>query len=791
MNNSEQPVTALVGKHGERAILKGVVVRGKLNGILVSVEVEQRYWNPLPYNIEAVYTFPLPIGAVLLGMEIEIAGKKLAAAVVEKTSAEQLYEEAITDGDTAVMVQDTGNGLYTMNVGNLLANETAVIRFRFALPLVWHGDRLRFVLPTSIAPRYGNGAAAGLEPWQIPETCTIVEYPFNFSFDFEGQLAQCEISSPSHPIVVASSAGGLSVRLDQAAVLDRDVVLTARAKSALQSLTLVPDHQGHAVFACLRVPPIEGSADAPLCLKIVIDCSGSMAGVSIAQARKAALAMLDLLRPRDYFNITLFGNTQESIFPALVPGEHGTVELARQRLMNLDADMGGTELGAALEAAYRFSGTTKESLLEWITGKQSAMQPAVLLITDGEIWDFKKVVARARKSKHRVFTVGVGMAAAEGVIKEIAWETGGASEFVAPQEGMTERILTQFHRLRQKEVPKLAVHWDVQPTWQTPLPEAAFSGDTIHVFAGFDDQVPSQVSLAGQTVVEAQRTEWPDLARVAAFARISASENAATRLQLALDYQLLTPLTHYLVVAERDEKAEQLPKLAKVPQMLAAGWGGAGIIKFSRPRQASPEVVFSVARHHSQYAEIPCVVRKRTVTVEALANSGVDRYDIPAFLRRGDEPARQVPAKPAPEKKKPLGVVPSIAVLSLTPLAFIETLNGTLASLLRVQALPSTPDELKQFGLPADIADALMAVSAASGSEDRVVAAFLYALSESCLAEHMQRGLKRLILTNWKHWPGNQKMVDWCADCMNELNADAWNWRVHAVSVATVAIADE
>ena len=35
-------------------------------------------------------------------------------------------------------------------------------------------------------------------------------------------------------------------------------------------------------------------------------------------------------------------------------------------------------------------------------------------------------------------------------------------------------------------------------------------------------------------------------------------------------------------------------------------------------------------------SEVPSVVRRggqRNVTVEALANSGVDRYDIPAFLR--------------------------------------------------------------------------------------------------------------------------------------------------------------
>jgi cell division protein FtsZ len=42
----------------------------------------------------------------------------------------------------------------------------------------------------------------------------------------------------------------------------------------------------------------------------------------------------------------------------------------------------------------------------------------------------------------------------------------------------------------------------------------------------------------------------------------------------------------------------------------------------------------SSAIDYNQIADVPAVVRKRNVTVEALANSGVDRYDIPAFLRK-------------------------------------------------------------------------------------------------------------------------------------------------------------
>jgi len=45
-------------------------------------------------------------------------------------------------------------------------------------------------------------------------------------------------------------------------------------------------------------------------------------------------------------------------------------------------------------------------------------------------------------------------------------------------------------------------------------------------------------------------------------------------------------------------------------------------------------MVVGGAIDYNEMANTPAVVRKRNVTVEALENSGVDRYDIPAFLRK-------------------------------------------------------------------------------------------------------------------------------------------------------------
>ena len=64
-------------------------------------------------------------------------------------------------------------------------------------------------------------------------------------------------------------------------------------------------------------------------------------------------------------------------------------------------------------------------------------------------------------------------------------------------------------------------------------------------------------------------------------------------LDVALRYQLVSPWTNWLVVAARPdgEKALDIPAMRKVPQTLAAGWGGVGAVAWRRKRglDADPE----------------------------------------------------------------------------------------------------------------------------------------------------------------------------------------------------------
>jgi Ca-activated chloride channel homolog len=192
----------------------------------------------------------------------------------------------------------------------------------------------------------------------------------------------------------------------------------------------------------------------------------------------------------------------------------------------------------------------------------------------------------AARAGHRLFVVAVGSAPNEALAREVAERTGGACEFVAPNEDAEAVIVRMFRRLREAPKRVARVEWPVAPTWEAPLPVALFSGDSLHLLAGFatppsgDVRVVvsgltgGDVTLTARLAPALAHAVLPRLAAARRLAALDAEEAGA----LAERYQLASAHTSFVVVEVRDAaaKAAGLPKVAKVPQMLAAGWGGTG-----------------------------------------------------------------------------------------------------------------------------------------------------------------------------------------------------------------------
>lgn len=163
MFRRHQKVTAMMAEDLPKAsILDGVHIEATVDDLFVTASVEQNYRNVGEENIEAIYTFPLPLDGVLLSFEAEIDGRRLSGRVIESRQAEERYEEAITDGDSAILLEEVEPGLFTVSLGNLMPGEKAILRYRYGQLLRWNGDRVRLSFPTTVAPRYGS--TSHLEP---------------------------------------------------------------------------------------------------------------------------------------------------------------------------------------------------------------------------------------------------------------------------------------------------------------------------------------------------------------------------------------------------------------------------------------------------------------------------------------------------------------------------------------------------------------------------------------------------------------------------------------------------
>lgn len=573
-------------------LLQKADVRVDIRDYLCRTCMAYHFLNAEDVNIEAVYTFPLPIDGVLTDLRVRIGERELRGAAVEKSQAQEDYEQAVSEGDTPVMLERLDSGLYSLNVGNILPGEKASVTIEFLEVLSPKGDEVRYELPTTLAPLYGDPAKRGLAPHQHPAHSIFADNRFSLEVDISGCLAGADIQTPAHATRLERDGGHVRLTLSEAAAsMDRDFIMTLRSEALPQAFAVsAPDKDGYVVLAGFT--PRFAAASPARSVKIVVDCSGSMGGESILQARQALLRALDRLRPEDHFNIVRFGSSSTMLFRKQGPADKTHLQAAMAMARTMDADMGGTEMAQALDKAL--SSTSP-----------AGMPEDILLITDGQVWDMAAVADKLASRKHRTFCIGVGSAVERGVLSTLSSNTGGEAIFVNVHEDMGKKVFEHFKRMTLTPADKPAFDFaGARPQSVAPknLPPI-FDGDMVLTCAWFE-AAPSEASFSlrtpdglmnWRTPVKAN-ADWAEaLPRFAAAMKLpDLPDDRATA--LAVEYNLVSPFTNFLAVMERaeGEKPRDLPGLRTVAHNVPHGWGGADMADMSLYSLASPDKAASL-----------------------------------------------------------------------------------------------------------------------------------------------------------------------------------------------------
>jgi Vault protein inter-alpha-trypsin domain/von Willebrand factor type A domain len=127
---AETATTAL-----EPLALRKVVVDIQTAGDLAITSVEHVFHNPAELDREGTFRFPVPDGALLTGLAMEIHGKLVEGEIVEREKAREIYEKIVDDmQDPALLEWEQGNW-FKLRVFPIEAKSDKRVIIRYAAPL--------------------------------------------------------------------------------------------------------------------------------------------------------------------------------------------------------------------------------------------------------------------------------------------------------------------------------------------------------------------------------------------------------------------------------------------------------------------------------------------------------------------------------------------------------------------------------------------------------------------------------------------------------------------------------
>jgi len=304
---------------------------------------------------------------------------------------------------------------------------------------------VRFTIPTNIAPRYGSSTHDVAQIESIPAVGKGFEVTIDATLG-DGSFIQ-QIRSPSHPIAVSLGTLSTNPNADPAsnkasatlslgsAELDKDFVVQVKAKDTGIPKALLETHPsipGQRALMATLIPKFSLPPERPE-IVFICDRSGSMGGAPIEALKNALKVFLKSIPIGVKFNICSFGSKHTFLWPKSKSYTQSTLQEAMTHVETFQANYGGTEMIAPVEA------TLKQ--------RYTDMSLEVFLVTDGEIWNQDRLFALLneeigmKKAPIRVFTLGIGDSFSSSLIEGVARAGNGFSQVVGINEKMDGKVV--------------------------------------------------------------------------------------------------------------------------------------------------------------------------------------------------------------------------------------------------------------------------------------------------------------------------------------------------------------
>src|SRR6266511_1895569 len=431
--------------------LKHTDVKAFISGYIATVEVTQQFQNPYDAKIEAVYVFPLPHNAAVNEFLMTIGERRIRGIIREREEAERIYRAAKSQGYVASLLTEERPNIFTQSVANIEPGREIDVNIKYFHTLDYVDGWYEFVFPMVVGPRFNPAqGASGVSPEEeagtrpgsksdgvgsvargqhgISNQKIEVQYlrpgersghDISLTVDVNAGVAVEESICRTHNVTkeTVSSERFLVALNPNDRIPNKDFVLRYKVagEQIKSSLLTYRDERG-GYFTLMLYPPQELNTLGRQALELVfvLDCSGSMSGRPLAQAKAAIERALHRLQPLDTFQLIRFSTDASALGPKPLLATPGNIRRGLDYLRSLNSE-GGTMMIEGIEAALDFPHDPQRLRF-------------VCFLTDGYIGNEAEILGDVYKrlGPSRVFSFGVGSSVNRYLLDHLAKLGSGA-----------------------------------------------------------------------------------------------------------------------------------------------------------------------------------------------------------------------------------------------------------------------------------------------------------------------------------------------------------------------------
>ena len=503
------------------APLLNTTVTMTISGQIARTTVSQQFTNPGSEWAEGIYVFPLPEQAAVDHLRMRIGERIIEGQIQERGEAKKTYAKAKANGQRVSLLEQERSNIFTASVANIAPNDPISVDIEYQ-EMVRH-DQGRFILrfPMVVGPRYipgqphsiqesstsqiGHGWAPNTD--QVPDASRItppVQHPrhglinpMTLHIDLAPGMLLQGIESPTHPITVTKQEENTyHITLqDSLAYADRDfeLIWTPLSSETPQATVFSEKHEGETYFFLQLIPPVTSSPTQeviPREVVFVIDTSGSMAGISLTQAKAALTLALLRLTPKDSFNLIQFNSVAQGLYSTSQPASISRIQEAQRYINGLQAN-GGTEMRPALVQAL--AQTPNQEKLHRLR--------QIVFITDGLIGneDALFTILQRDIGQNRLFTVGIGSAPNGHFMRKAAQFGRGTFTYIGTTQEVQDKMNRLFLKLEHPALTNITIHAShtrMEDMLPNPLPDLYVGEPLTLVFRS--SILPPSITIRGK-----------------------------------------------------------------------------------------------------------------------------------------------------------------------------------------------------------------------------------------------------------------------------------------------------